>query len=185
MADEESAPDSTSHYLHKLSVPARLSQPLLAPRDGNFLLFPHQGTEARPESLLELLNSRRSVIPFILAGDKTVLLLTRVNIDWVALSPSVDPALVLPAKLERNHGQRVELRFIDESRVEAVVEWYAEAGGDRLSDYLNICDTFVASRTGFGTLIWNRQRIRETRILPETVATPIVDDRAAGRRRSA
>jgi hypothetical protein len=158
-------PVPNSAYVAKLQVPVRLSQPQLAPRDGHFLLFPQHGNESRPESLLELLNSGRTVIPFILAGDHTVLLLTRLNVDWVAVGSNVDPALVFPPGLEHNRSERVELRFIDESRVDAHVEWYVGAGGNRLSDFLNTCDAFVASRTGFGTLIWNKHRIRETRIL--------------------
>ncbi len=151
-------------YVHKTRVPARLSQPNLDPRDGWFLLFPHVGPERRAESLLELLNSQRSVIPFILAGDDSVLLLTRLNIDWVAVGAAVPAELVFPPGHKPNRGQRVELRFVDESRVEATVEWCSESGQDRLSDFLNTSDPFVASRAGFGTLIWNKERIRETRI---------------------
>jgi hypothetical protein len=155
-------------------VPVRLSQPNLDPRDGWFMLFPHVGVEKRSESLLELLNSRRSVIPFIVAGDASVLLLTRINIDWVAVGPNVDPALVYPSGLSRNTRQRLELRFIDESRVDAEIEWYSESGQERPSDFLNVCDTFVAARTGFGTLIWNKTRLREARIDLTAASQPIV-----------
>jgi hypothetical protein len=149
-------------HVPKIGVPARLSQPNLAPRDGCFQLFPKTGPTQRPESLLELLNSRRCVIPFILAGDASMLLLTRSNIDWVAVGPQVEAELVLPPGLEHNCAQQVELRFVDESRVDATIEWFTETGQERLSDFLNACDTFVASRAGFGTLIWNKERIRET-----------------------
>ncbi len=176
LADREAAV-----YVHKMRVPARLSQPNLDPRDGCFLLdpregwfvlYPHVGGEPRAESLLELLNSRRSVIPFILTGDASVLLLNRTNIDWVAVSPKVPPELIFPPGLEPNRTQRVELRFIDESRVEATIEWRAQPGQERLSDYLNACDAFVASRAGFGTLIWNKERIREARIEEEAEDRP-------------
>ena len=157
-------------YVEKVRVPVRLAQPNLAPRDGWFLLFPCVGAEQRTESLVELLNSRRSVIPFIPSGDVSVLLLTRSNIDWVAVSPGVEPTLVFPPGLERNQGQRVGLRFLDESRVEATIDWFSERGQERLSDYLNVCDTFVVGRTGFGTLIWNKQRIREVQIASDDVS---------------
>src|SRR5215813_8093359 len=71
----------TNPYIQKIRVPARVSQPSQEPRDGSFLLFPGQARDQRGESLLELLNSDRTVIPFLQADDQNVLLLTRVNID--------------------------------------------------------------------------------------------------------
>jgi hypothetical protein len=35
----------------------------------------------------------------------------------------------------------------------------------RLSDFLDSADSFVSAETGFGTLIVNKQRLREIRIL--------------------
>lgn len=163
MRRDESA--RSERYVEKVRVPVRLSQPNLDPRDGCFLLFPQVGNEQRTESLLELLNSFRNVIPFILTGDDSVLLLTRTNIDWVAVSPAVDRKLILPS-IEWTESQRVELRFLDERRVDAEVQWFSHVHQDRLSDFLNVCDTFVPAQTGFGTLIWNKDRLREARILP-------------------
>ena len=160
-----------SVYVEKIRVPVRLSQPNLDPRDGCFLLFPRQGDENRPETLVELLNSERLVVPFILSGDSTVLLLSRKNIDWVMVSPSVEMGLVLPPGLEWNRTQRAELRFMDEARVEAMLGWSTERTAQRLSDHLNCCDRFVASLASFGTLIWNKHRIREVRILEAKSAT--------------
>jgi hypothetical protein len=153
-----------SVYVQKLRVPVRLSQPNQEPRDGWFLLFPRLDREDRPESILELLNSSRSVIPFIGADDAGVTLLTRVNIDWVAVGAQVAERLIFPPAGGVTHEQRVELRFIDESRVEAVMQWQAGEKDARLSDHLNSSGDFVAARTGFGTLIVNKQRVRETRI---------------------
>jgi hypothetical protein len=155
-------------YVRKLQVPVRLSQPNLAPRDGSFQLYPTIGKENRPETVLELLNSERSVIPFILEGDATVLLLTRMNVDWVALGPGVETRLVAPPNDPITHEQRAELRFIDESRVEAMLRWNEEQKAVRLSDFLNATEAFLAARTGFGTLIVNKARIREMRIIGDT-----------------
>jgi hypothetical protein len=156
--------ERSTQYVEKIRLRARLSQPNLDPRDGWFLLFPQHGKERRTESLLEHLNSERHVIPFILSDDNAVLLLTRTNIDWVAVSSTVDRALIQP-DVSWNKRQRVELRFLDERRVEADVEWHAQNASGRLSDFLNSCSTFVLSKTGFGTLIWNRRRVREVRVL--------------------
>lgn len=156
-----------TRFVRKLQVPVRLSQPNLAPRDGSFQLFPTVGRENRPETVLELLNSDRSVIPFILEQAATVLLLTRMNVDWVALGPGVESRLIVPPNEPISHEQRVELRFIDESRVDALLRWNEGQNSERLSDFLNATEAFLAARTGFGTLIVNKGRIREMRIVGE------------------
>src|SRR5881396_2413091 len=101
-------------YVQKLRVPVRLSQPNQDPRDGWFLLFPRAADGETPESVVELLNSPRVVLPFI-QEDRTILLLTRQNIDWVAIGASVAEELVLRPGQTLTHSQRVELRFTDES----------------------------------------------------------------------
>jgi hypothetical protein len=159
-----------SKHVQKVRVPVRLSQPNLDPRDGWFLLLPRLESEDRPETIIDLLNSSLTVIPFIVGDDGAVLLVMRANIDWVSVGDGVSPSLIHPAGVRAHHQQRVQLRFIDESRVDAVIEWRDERGGTRLSDFLNFGDPFVAVRTGFGTLLVNKLRIRETRIVSETAA---------------
>jgi hypothetical protein len=162
-------------YVQKLRVPVRLSQPNQEPRDGWFLLFP--GSEGEnPESVVELLNSPRVVLPFVHKGDRAVLLLTRQNIDWVAIAADVAEELVLRPGRIVTHSQRVELRFTDETSVDGIIEWDGEHRNLRLSDFLNWCDDFFVLKTGFGTLVVNRQRIRETRLVDPV--TPVIEARA-------
>ena len=67
--------------------------------------------------------------------------------------------------------------------MDAVIEWRDDHGGVRLSDFLNAGEPFVAVRTGFGTLLVNKLRVRETRIVSDAAAaTP---DREADRFRAA
>jgi hypothetical protein len=172
-----------SKHVQKVRVPVRLSQPNLDPRDGWFLLLPHVEREDRPETIIDLLNSSLTVIPFIVGEDGAVLLVMRANIDWVSVGDAVAPSLIHPSAARAHHQQRVQLRFVDESRVDATIEWRDEHGGIRLSDFLNSGDPFVAVRTGFGTLLVNKLRIRETRIVPDAAtATP---DKDANRFRAA
>lgn len=152
-------------YVKKISVPARVSQPNLQPRDGNFLLFPLIHSGDRPETLLELLNSRRTVIPFILAETSEVLLLTRLNIDWVVIHGAADPSLLFPAPRRATREQRVDLRLLDETHVNAIVQWNSPKNDVRLSDFLNEDTTFIAARTDFGTLLINKFRVRETQVI--------------------
>jgi len=128
-------------------------------------LLPQVEAEDRAESLVELLNSRRSVIPFIPSDDASVLLLTRLNIDWVAVGDGVEPSLVFPPDGFPTREQRAEMQFVDLRRLEVGLQWYAEEDDHiRLSDFLNTPADFVTARTGFGTLILNKHRIREIRI---------------------
>lgn len=164
-----------SAYVQKIRVPIRLAQPHLDPRDGWFLLFPNLDQGDRAETVFELLSSSRAVIPFIQADDASVILLTRANIDWVAIGDNVLPDLIVPPGPPANHQQRVQLRFIDEGRVDALIEWRGDRDRARLSDFFNWDEPFLVAKTGFGTLIVNKLRIRETRIVadaPGALDTP-------------
>jgi hypothetical protein len=160
-----------SVHIQKIRVPIRLAQPNRDPRDGWFLLFPNLEHSDQPETVFELLNSSRTVIPFIQAEDSSVVLLTRANIDWVAIGTGVTPDLVVPGP-PPNHQQRVQIRFVDEQRVDAVIEWRGDRDRVRLSDFLNWDEPFLVAKTGFGTLIVNKLRIRETRITSSVPGTP-------------
>lgn len=164
---------SLTHHVDKLRILARLAQPNLTPRDGYFLLFPTIGKEGRAESLFELLNSSRAVIPFLLKEDRSVLLLTRLNIDWVSVSNVTRNLLLFPPNHLGGRQQAVELRFVDESRVEAVVMWQPRNEGERLSDVLNRPEVFVATQTSFGALLVNKNRIREMRVRDRAEAQPL------------
>lgn len=152
-------------FVQKLRVPVRVSQPQSQPRDGSLLLFPHIGRATRPETLVELLNSPRTVIPFVPAPDDEVLLLSRRNIDWVAVSDDVPAELVVPPGAPATHEHRAELRFLDESRVEVRIRWASPDSTVRVSDHLNAHAEFIVVEAGFGVLIVNARRIRETRLI--------------------
>lgn len=149
----------------KLRVAVRLGQPRHDPRDGWLLLFPALDETGRAETVLELLNSPRQVIPFLRGDDESVLLLVRDNIDWVAIGNGVDPQLVFPPDRQSALEQRVELRFVDERKIEAVIRWGDAATSVRLSDFLGSPDLFVAAEAGFGTLLVNKRRVRDIRIV--------------------
>jgi hypothetical protein len=152
-----------STHIPKLRVPVRLSEPNQDPRDGWFLLLPQFEQDERPETVMELLNSSRPIIPFIETDDESVLLLTRANIDWVSVGQGVPTHLIFPPGPPVDVEQRVVLRLVDDSRVEATIAWRSEGKGVRLSDHLSSIDAFVAVKTRFGTLIVNKLRVRETR----------------------
>lgn len=164
-----------SLYVRKVRIPGLTSQPNGDPRDGWFMLAAHLGPSNRPETLLELLNSRRVVVPFIQARLPDVLMLTRVNIDWVIVEPRVDQNLIYPPNCRVTVEHRVDLRLLDERRIHAILRWDDRGGTARLSDFLNGSDDFIAAKTRFGLLLVNRLRIRETQ-LAEVTARPVDDD---------
>lgn len=154
-----------SVHVPKVAVAVRLGQALREPRDGSFLLFPEVGDSGRSETVFELLNSSRFVIPFVQQDDRCVRLLVRENVDWVAVGPGVDPALVFPPERPVTQHQRVELCFLDDRVISAVLRWGAPDTKLRLSDFLSLPERFVAAEAGFGTLIVNKRRMRDIRIL--------------------
>ena len=160
------------HYVYKLRVPVRVAQPQREPRDGAFLVLAADGSGGRPESLIEMLNSARTVIPFIQDDGAEVVLLTRAHIDWVIVGRSVDRGLIFPPGYAVSRAQRVDLRLMDESHVHAVIQWDSPGGTTRLSDHLNGTAEFIPARTTFGTLIVNKMRVRETS-LEESTDRPV------------
>lgn len=171
MGAQQKSRSQSPAYVEKIRVPVRVSQPMLGPRDGWLLLFPRVGSVPRPETLLELLNSSRIVVPFIQSEDSSVILLTRVNIDWVIVGSRVDEGLVYPPDHRIDVEQRVDLRLIDESHVHALLQWDSRGGTIRLSDFLNEASGFMLARTSFGLLLVNRLRVRETRLAESTART--------------
>lgn len=150
-------------YVEKLRLPVRLSQPGQPPTDG-FLMLAARMEGGRTETLMELLNSARTVIPFIAAAEDEVVLLVRANIDWVAVGKEGEAARLFPPEHRETHGQRIQLSFTDAHRIEADIRWDRSDPRVRLSDFLNRCPDFFPVVASFGVLFVNRQRVRQLKI---------------------
>jgi len=157
-----------SQCIHKLRIPVRLSRPAQEALDGFLLLSPQEHDDDRLETALDLLNSARTVIPFISPSEGSVLLLMRANIDWVAVGSSVDTRLIYPPNRSVTREQRVELHFMDGSHIDGIIQWDDAENLKRLSDFLSWCDDFFVVVATSATLIVNKQRIRETRVAEST-----------------
>jgi len=156
-------------YVQKIRALVQLSQCDDAARDGWLWLAPRTERAERPETILELLNSPRSVIPFIQPKDSAVLLLTRVSIEWVAIGAGVEPGLVFPPDHRVTREQRAEVCFANGRRMEGIIQWNAADEHSRLSDFLNGQEDFFVMKTRSGVILVNKQRVHETRV---TEATP-------------
>lgn len=150
--------------IQKLRAPVRLSQPGESPLDGFLCLLPELDGLHRPETILELLNSPRRVIPFLRPSDESVVLLTRLNIDWVVVGAQVDPVWVMPKRFPATREQSVQLHFFDGRTMEGEVRWPSPGADIRLSDFLNDAADFYPLATRVGTLMVNKSRVRETRV---------------------
>lgn len=150
--------------IQKLRAPVRLSQPGDSPLDGYFCLLPDLDGQGRPETILELLNSSRRVIPFFRIADDNVVLFTRLNIDWVVPGAQVDSEWVMPRRIHATREQSVHLQFFDGREMEGAVRWTSPNADIRLSDFLNDAADFFPLVTRVGILIVNKNRVRETRV---------------------
>lgn len=128
--------------------------------DGFFMLAPRAEHRDGAETILELLNSGKRVIPLILSDDDSVFLVTRTRIDWVAAGPGVDPGLVCPPTYLVSREERVEIQFGDGRAIEGMVQMEVEDGFARVSDFLNLADDFFPMETRFGTVVVNKNRMR-------------------------
>jgi hypothetical protein len=151
-------------YVHKLRVPVTLSQLNREARDGWFLVTIGSNAGDRSESVLELLNSRVVVIPFLPQHDPNVVLVTRQHIEWIGVSATVDAALVAPPDRNVTREQRVELRFMDQRHLDGIIQWNGSGDHGRLSDFLNGPDDFFLLKTSAGPFLVNRLRLAETRV---------------------
>ena len=150
--------------IQKLRAPVRLSQPGDSPLDGYFCLLPDLDGQGRPETILELLNSSRRVIPFFRVADDNFVLFTRLNIDWVVPGAQVDPEWIMPRRVHSAREQSVHLQFFDGREMEGAVRWSSPNADIRLSDFLNDATDFYPLVTRVGILMVNKNRVRETRV---------------------
>lgn len=150
-------------YVHKKRVPVRIAQSGHDPLDGFFALTPRD--ELGPgETILGLLNSSQRVIPFIVEGDGSIILLTRINLDWVIAGERADGSLVLPPDYRITREEPVELHFMNGSAIDGMMQIEGAPTHCRASDFLNADPDFYPVITRLGTLLVNKNRVRETRL---------------------
>lgn len=151
-------------HVDKLRALVRVSYFGNEPVDGFYHLSPRAAFHAGPETVLELLNSKLRVIPFLASGDDAVRLLTRLNIDWVMAGAHVDESLVCPPEFTGRLGEVVQVSFQDERRIEGTLRVESSQQQLRASDFLNLSDDYYPLDTRVGILLVNKSRVRETRI---------------------
>jgi hypothetical protein len=143
--------------------------------DGLFCLAVESPELGRAETLFDLLNSSRKMVPFVRSGDRRVSLLTRMNIDWVIAPEAVTAEWIYPPHYRLGFEEPVHVFFLDGRTIEGRLQIAADPRIDRASDFLNGASDFFPVKTRLGTLFANKARVRET-LLVESVES---DERGA------
>jgi hypothetical protein len=169
-------------YIEKRRVEVRISQIGHDPTDGFLCLALASNTRGEPRTLLELLNSDLRVIPFLLEEDGAVILLTRLNLDWIVVGERVQPELIFPAHTLTSREEPVALHFLNGTTIDGLIQIDQPLAGGRISDFLNSPADFYPVRTRLGTLLVNKSRVKETRLStasPHWAVTPVSTGGAA------
>jgi hypothetical protein len=151
-------------FVKKHGVAVRISQFGHDPLDGMFCVAPAPDPKNEGRTVLELLNSDRRVIPFIVSGDGSVILLTRVNLDWVMAQDHDGSGLILPDDYIIGREEPVEIEFMNGTTIDGILQMALDDEDTRASDFLNGPADFYPVLTRMGTLLVNKARVRSTRL---------------------
>lgn len=152
------------HYIEKLRVQARVARSEQESADGFFSVTPISPFRAGPETILDVLNSDRRVIPFLRSDDEATLLLTRAAIDWVDVGPEVALELVRPRNYRVTREERVELVLGNGTRLGGLIQMELPEESNRTSDFLNGEEDFFPLLSQGRTLLVNKSKVREVRV---------------------
>jgi len=153
-------------YIEKKRAPVRVCVIGGEDLDGFLMLAPRAENRDGAETILELLNSGKRVLPMILT-DGSVLLLSRTKIEWVAAGPSVDHDLVCPSTYLVSRQERIEVQFGDGRTLEGLAQMEVEEGFTRVSDFMNLPQDFFPMETRFGIVLVNKSRMRRALLCDE------------------
>lgn len=154
-----------SKRIEKRHTPVRACVQGGEPVDGFMCLAPRAEFHDGAESMLELLNSGKRVLPFLPEDGGDVLLLTLHNIAWVLAGPGVDPAAVIPPTYIVTREERVELCFADGRVMDGVIQMEVTEDFSRVSDFLNGEPRFYPFMARVGLMLVNKRAVSRVRLL--------------------
>lgn len=165
-----------AEYVGKLRVPVRIQLANADAVDGFLSVAPRSAIYEGSETLFELLNAPQRVLPFIVASDESVMLITRQHLDWVEAGEEVDPELVCPRPYMVTREEIVAVEWLDGTRLQGKLPMELPDDINRASDYMNNPDDFFPLVMTAGTMLVNKLRLRAVRIFsasPRPTATII------------
>ena len=153
-----------AEYVGKLRIQVRIQMPSAEPIAGFLSVAPQSAIYDGPETLFELLNAPIRVLPFILASDGSVMLVTREHLDWIEASDEVDPELVSPRPYMVTREEVVAVEWLDGTRMQGKLPMELPDDINRASDYMNSDDDFFPLMVQGGCMLVNKRRLRAVRI---------------------
>ncbi|MGH7741213.1 MAG: hypothetical protein ACRENS_04250, partial [Candidatus Eiseniibacteriota bacterium] len=157
-------------------MPVRIQMPGADSLAGFLSVAPRSAIYEGSETLFELLNSPLRVLPFILASDESVLLVTRQHLEWVEAGEDADPELVSPRPYLVTREEVVAVEWLDGTLLKGRLPMELPDDINRASDYMNSDDDFFPLVMESGTMLVNKLRLRAVRIFsasPRPTATII------------
>lgn len=161
-----------SEYVQKLRAAATLSLPGQKPVEGWFALAPQAEFRLGPETLLERLNTRDRVIPFIRSEDEATCLVARLALEWVKSAHDLDTRLVCPPNYLVTREEWVRVRFQSGDEVEGLLQMELPETLNRATDFLNGPEDFFPLRGRDGIVLVNKHRVIETRLYDRSPRPP-------------
>jgi len=166
----------TPSYISKLRVPVRVARALETPLDGVLCLSPSSAVHVGPETILERLNAPDRVLPVEPISGDGILLVARLDIEWVSPNPGIDYRMIGPTTFRVTHQERVLVRLRGGDSLEGVIQMELPEGYNRVSDFLNGSDDFFPLATAQGVFIVNKHAVREVSLF-EPSPLPIAGER--------
>jgi hypothetical protein len=155
-------PESAASGAFRYRLPVTLSVADGPPVAGWLSLSKRPDMNERPQTLLERLNEPVSVVP-VTHGDVTHLV-NRTLIEWAEPGPGVEAVHIgPPANVTREEYASVWLR--SGRKLDGVIAMEMPDGYNRTSDFINSQDEFFILRCRDRTLLVNKRRVRELRIV--------------------
>ena len=151
-------------YIPKLKAAVVLCQVGQEQLEGSVSLAAQTRFHDGPETILERLNSRDRILPFHRKRDGAVLLLSRLELEWVAAGRGVERDLVCPRTYQVTREERVRVRFTSGNEMEGLLQMELPETLNRASDFLNGEEDFVPLVTPQGIVLLNKHRVLYTRV---------------------
>ena len=161
-------------YIEKLGVTVRVSRSGEPVVEGVCSLSPDSQFHSGPETLLELVNSPAAMLPFLRHPDEAMLLLSRLDIQWLMADPGVAPELVRPRTYRFTREERVRVRLRSGEEIEGLLQMELPETINRASDYLNGAEAFFPLTTRQGIFLIQKARVREI-LLFDSSPLPLPD----------
>jgi hypothetical protein len=163
-------------YIEKLQVTIGVSRAGEPDIEGCCSLSPVAEHHAGAETLLDLLNAPRRVIPFQ-RQDGVTLLLARHDIQWVFAGPDVPMEWVRGRGFRCTREERVRVRLSGGEELEGLLQMELPDPVNRASDYLNGPDDFFPLTARDGVYLIQKHHAREMVMFE---ASPMPVARASG-----